>query len=482
MAKCKTCKKNIADDVEYCDDCLNENLIKDNEDYLDSLLNSVRYPEKEAQEEINQPDQLEEPQESEEDFDINNIIMEEIQELLQEGTENQEDENEEITLEADSLEDDADTDFSTLITDDNVDDNKEDSFEETEEDDLSSLLRQMNSDDPIASEIKEINNILTGEETEDPVDSDYPIDIGDIFADALSAVESLDDEVSEEVIVAKEEEVPSPPKEKKDSFIKRIFGNVEETKSEKALADKVEKKKQKKEQEKEQKKEEQKKEEKKKKKEKRQEEKKQRQEEKKKEKEEKRKKKEEQRKKVAIEVLEEVEDEGRINPIGSSLVFVFFGIVLIVILIGTNVFTYSLNIKRAGNYFNQNKYTEAYNQVYGVELNDSDIELYDKIMTVMFVNKQLSSYNSYFAMEKYPEALDSLLKGLQRYDKYLEFATIIGVMSDLDYVKTQILHELDNVFELSEEEAYRIINSENQMEYSIRVYDVILENAIYDSL
>ena len=115
MAKCKTCKKNIADDVEYCDDCLNENLIKDNEDYLDSLLNSVRYPEKEAQEEINQPDQLEEPQESEEDFDINNIIMEEIQELLQEGTENQEDENEEITLEADSLEDDPTLIFPPLL-------------------------------------------------------------------------------------------------------------------------------------------------------------------------------------------------------------------------------------------------------------------------------------------------------------------------------------------------------------------------------
>lgn len=474
MAKCRTCKKDIAEGVEYCDDCLNENLIKDSEDYLDSLLNSVKYPEEEIEEEKTEeteeaykPDQVEEPQEFEEDYDIDNIMMEEIQELLQEETGNQEDENNEAILE-----DDFDTDFSPLIPDDSL------------EDDLSSLLKQMNSDDPIASEIKEINNIITGETPEDQVESDYPIDIGDVFADALSAVESLDDEETveiEEAMVAKEEEVPSPPKEKKDSLIKRIFGNVEETELEKALADKEEKKKHKKDQKKNQEKE-QTKEEKKKKKEKRQEEKKQRQEVKKKEKEEKRKKKEEERKKAAIEVLDEIEDEGKINPMGSSLVFVFFGIVLIVILIGTNAFTYSLNIKRAGSYFNQNKYTEAYNEVYGVEVNDSDIELYDKIMTVMFVNKQLNSYNSYYAMGKYPEALDSLLKGLQRYDKYLEFATIIGVMSDLDYVKTQILHELDNVFELSEEEAYRIINSENQMEYSIRVYDIILENGIYDSI
>ena len=143
------------------------------------------------------------------------------------------------------------------------------------------------------------------------------------------------------------------------------------------------------------------------------------------------------------------------------------------------MFSYSLSIKNATDYFGRHKYTQAYNEVYGIDLKDEDIELYDKIMTVMFVNKQLNSYNCYYHMRKYPEALDSLLKGLQRYDKYAELATMLGIKTDLDYVRDQILAELYNVFGLTEEEALRIIDSENRMQYSIAVYDVVLENMLF---
>ena len=60
-----------------------------------------------------------------------------------------------------------------------------------------------------------------------------------------------------------------------------------------------------------------------------------------------------------------------------------------------------------------------------VSISDEDIELYDKIMTVMYVNKQLNSYNNYYAINRYPEAL-VFIKGLERYDKYIELATLLG--------------------------------------------------------
>ena len=96
-------------------------------------------------------------------------------------------------------------------------------------------------------------------------------------------------------------------------------------------------------------------------------------------------------------------------------------------------------------------------------------------MTVMFVNKQLNSYNNYYALKKYPEALDSLLKGLSRYDKYIELATMLGIESDLDYVRAQILAELNNVFDLTEKEAAQILQYESMEDYSLSVYDVVLE-------
>jgi tetratricopeptide (TPR) repeat protein len=168
-------------------------------------------------------------------------------------------------------------------------------------------------------------------------------------------------------------------------------------------------------------------------------------------------------------------DEGRINRLGASIVFLFFGLLVALLLVGTNVISYTLSIQHATDYFDKQKYNDAYNEVYGIDIKAEDIVIYDKIMTVMFVNKQLNSYNNYYSLGEYPEALDSLLKGLKRYDKYIEFATIIGIKTDLDYVRGQILAELKNVFNLSEKDAVKIISMDNMEDYSSEVYNVVLE-------
>lgn len=188
--------------------------------------------------------------------------------------------------------------------------------------------------------------------------------------------------------------------------------------------------------------------------------------------------KKEKKKVEPIEIIEDI-DEGRINRVGATLIFAFFGIIAFLLLITTDLFTYSQSIKNASDYFDRQKYTQAYNEIYGLELKDEDIELYDKIMTVMYVNKQLDSYKNYYQMRKFPEALDSLLKGLQRYDKYIEIATIRGIKEDLDYIKQQIIDELYSVFSLTEEKAMDILNNEDQEKYSKAVYDVILSSIVF---
>ena len=185
-------------------------------------------------------------------------------------------------------------------------------------------------------------------------------------------------------------------------------------------------------------------------------------------------------KKKAKEVkkaVNEVEvDHGHINPVAASFVMVTFTLLTVLLLSGTKAFAYSNGIKNATYYFNTHKYTQAYDEVYGMDMKDEDVEIYNKIQTVMYVNKQLNSYNNFCAVEKYPEALDSLLKGLKRYDKYIELATMYGIESDMNYVRDQILAELKNKFNLSEEEAMQITFIENETEYSKQVYDIIAEN------
>ncbi|HWT73148.1 MAG TPA: hypothetical protein VN258_00265 [Mobilitalea sp.] len=387
-----------------------------------------------------------------------------------------------------------------------------------EDDDILSLLNQISSDDPVAEDVKAINELLSANASEPQKKSSMPSDVGEVFSDALKVVTSLNDgNIAETELLGKIAEGKKGKKEKnnkkqklsmkdskkqkadkiasedkpKEGFFKRLFGNVmdenapdkdaadiqgEENAKDKKPAKKskpskgkkstaaalevetVEKGKGKgkpgKDKEADSK------------------------EEGSTDKKGKKGKKEKKKKsKEIIQVIDEIEeDEGRINRLGAAIIFLFFGLFALLLFVGTNVVSYTLSIQSATNYFDNQKYTQAYNEVYGIDIKDKDIAIYDKIMTVMFVNKQLNSYNNYYSLGQYPEALDSLLKGLKRYDKYIELATILGIKTDLDYVRNQILAELNNVYHLSEKDAMKINSYEDKSEYSMEVYDVVLEN------
>ncbi len=171
-------------------------------------------------------------------------------------------------------------------------------------------------------------------------------------------------------------------------------------------------------------------------------------------------------------LLEEME-KTRINRAGASIVFIFFAMIAVVIIVGTSIFSYSLSIKNAEYEFENDRYTAAYNEIYGLEIKDEDILLYDRIMTVMYVQKQLNSYSNYYGMGDKPKALDSLLKGLQRYEKYIDLAVDLEVDGDLDIVRKKILTEISTSFSMTEQEAMEIIQSDSQAEYSKRVYDAV---------
>lgn len=398
-----------------------------------------------------------------------------------------------------------------------IDDLEQEEFKEnSDEDDILSLLNQISPNDPVSEDVQAISKLLNKTAKPEQENMTMPSSVGEVFSDALKVVSSLDDPDIDEINllerlsdknlknsgkkakkkkikkekITKEKKKPAKNKDTSNEktisekgIIKRIFGNVQDDTlkkvkpvkqqpiEEEIAATKGTVKKGKNKTNKNKKvavtddKEE------------------ALENEKpgkgkkvvtaqdKKDKKEKKKKNKE-----IMQVIDEIdEDEGRINRIGATIVFLFFGLLVMLLLIGTNIFSYSLSINNATNYFAKQKYTQAYNEVYGIDIKDEDIQVYDRIMTVMFVNKQLNSYNNYYSIGKYPEALDSLLLGLSRYDKYLELATILGVKQDLEYVRDQILAELNNVFNITEADALQIINSDSQTQYSLQVYNVVLE-------
>ena len=182
-------------------------------------------------------------------------------------------------------------------------------------------------------------------------------------------------------------------------------------------------------------------------------------------------KKEAELKRLRAEALEQ--PEGKINKAGAIIIFLFFIVAAAVVIVGTNIFSYDISIADATYKFGNHKYTEAYEGIRGLEIKEKDMEIHDKIYTVMFVNKQLNSYNNFFAMGDYASALDSLIKGLSRYDKYIALARQLGIHTDLDYVRKQIMAELQNVYGVSEREALELMEMTDKQDYSERIYAIV---------
>ena len=149
---------------------------------------------------------------------------------------------------------------------------------------------------------------------------------------------------------------------------------------------------------------------------------------------------------------------GKLNKAGVAVIAVFAIIILAGVIIGTNLFGYNSSKKDAEEYFRLGKYEDAYKEVLGPKLNKNDPETYDKIVTVMKVQHALDSYSNYEEMRYYPDALNSLLKGLKKYDDNIEKARQLEVDDDLGSCKRRILGILSDEFGLSESEAYDILS------------------------
>lgn len=524
MGTCLKCHKKIRDGQKYCDSCKQKRKNKADESYLDSLLSSVGVKStgsaksttgkpNPARRDIRKEEVKAEP-ENEMDEMLTDLLADmDTADLSEPQGDIIPDED------LDNIFDEAEAYASLLSKDNNTDQQPESAVDD-------SLFTDVVPDEPLPEAIEEINIPQVSPEVQNVVDNDEELldvewkngsndtevqaDVDALFVDIDNDIngnvaEGLPDHdeelnlidqnlrgeneglVSTQTVFSDfnpiDEEISTQPKKKKKKpgFFKRLFGNINEDVTPEMLeADRREK------QEKEEKELLEK------------EEKKRLAEEKKAEAEAEKarkkaeadaernrkmalamekkalaKEKEKQKRETALAIAEYEVEHGRINKAGATILFVIFAILTIVIIIGSNIYSYNLSIENAQEDFNVKKYNEAYYEVYGLKIKDEDIELYDRIMTVMFVNHQLNSYEYYMKSNNKEKALDSLLKGLQRYEKYLQLAQMLEITEDLDYVKAEILNKLSTEFNMSESEAYDLVEIDDSVDYSEYVYGLL---------
>lgn len=417
MGKCKKCGAEIEDGEEYCESCL---LLSDLG--MDAGISEIQ----ESESPHNELEFLDDLNIDQEFLDANEM---ETYASATEATDEVEEKNTKEPVMA-------------------LDDNNEEEPIMALDDGGSDILGGM--DDIISLDDTLTNGLSSGDKTSD---------VSDIISDALGVLNDTGDLDKENEILSKDSKSQKAdkkePKEKKGLF-KKLFANVET--DEEGLQSSEEELKKLEEEKKAEK----------------QERDKQKKEAKKKEKEEKKKEKEAKRKEKK-RLREEAEknlpvDHGRINKAGAAIVFLFFGTIAVFIIIGTNTFTYAHSVNSAKDYFDMQKYEQAYNALSGVDVKSKDKTTYEKINTVMIVEKQLNSYQNYYKMKMYPEALDSLIKGLKRYNGNIKTAKKLNVDSDLNNIKKEIVSALKKSYGLSESDVSDLVTTASREKYSEQIY------------
>lgn len=148
----------------------------------------------------------------------------------------------------------------------------------------------------------------------------------------------------------------------------------------------------------------------------------------------------------------------KIKP-SSIVLFVLFiaGVVVLIQVMNISIH-YGNGVSKAKTYYAAGDYEKAYDSLTGIKLNKNDQTLYEQSSVLMYVQRQYDSYANYMKMNMKTEALNSLIKGLERYNLYCNEARELGVGNQIDSIKKTILEALQSTFKISESESSTLVN------------------------
>jgi hypothetical protein len=160
--------------------------------------------------------------------------------------------------------------------------------------------------------------------------------------------------------------------------------------------------------------------------------------------------------------LEEEKDQKPVPTAVVVIVFALFAAMGAFVILGTKGFDYKHVVQKATEYFERQRYRLAYDEIAGVEVKAKDEDLKDRIYTVMYVERLYESYENNMTLGRPEKALDSLIRGLQKYDEHYDEAVELNISGDIDTCKQEILAALSETFSMTEDDAYAVMDMDGQ--------------------
>lgn len=137
----------------------------------------------------------------------------------------------------------------------------------------------------------------------------------------------------------------------------------------------------------------------------------------------------------------------------SVVTFTLFIVGVIVLIQVMNMsMNHSSKVSSAKAYYTAGDYAKAYDCLDGISLSKNEKTLYEQASVLMYVQRQYDSYVNYMKLNMKTEALNALIKGIDRHNTYYEQAKELGVGNQIDAIKDSILEKLQSTFKISESE------------------------------
>lgn len=180
------------------------------------------------------------------------------------------------------------------------------------------------------------------------------------------------------------------------------------------------------------------------------------------------------KKKKKEPVLEEaVEPEKKFSRKKVIPIFVFCATIAAVIIL-VNAFIPAYREKKEARIaYDQQRYEETYDLLYGKQLNEEDESIFQKSSIILQVRHILESYQVYRKLDMNLEALDTLLEGVGERVSMLQKAEQYHVTNEVDEEYQQILETLYQDYGISGEEAEEILSSETNLIYTKKLIAIV---------
>jgi hypothetical protein len=148
-------------------------------------------------------------------------------------------------------------------------------------------------------------------------------------------------------------------------------------------------------------------------------------------------------------------------------IFVMCASLFGLIMLATHLLGYNANITQAKSLDASGDYIAAFQKLQGLDIKDSDAELYNRLQSLCAVYQKYDDYLVFDSYSQKEEALDSLVCAYGRYTKNKKYAGAYNFENEFEDLRSKIVAALLSEFDMTEDEALEVYNNSSRKEYTL---------------